>query len=70
MRLRFTPYRMNLIGAHSDYGLGKITGFTLDKGINLAYSKKKNGIVEVFSLQFPKRAQWSVNNVPEKKVGD
>lgn len=68
--IAFTPYRVNLVGAHSDYGMGKITGFTLNKGIYLAYSKKKNGIVEVFSLQFPKRAQWTVNSVPEEKVGD
>ncbi len=66
----FTPYRVNIIGAHSDYGLGKITGFTLNKGIYLAYGIKKNGIIEVFSLQFPKRAQWALNDVPEVKVGD
>lgn len=66
----FTPYRVNPIGAHSDYGLGKVTGFTLDKGIYMAYAEKKNGIVEVFSLQFPKRAQWTLKDIPEEKVGD
>lgn len=66
----FTPYRVNPIGAHSDYGLGKITGFTLDKGIHMAYAAKKVGIVEVFSLQFPKRAQWTLNDIPETKAGD
>ena len=68
--IAFTPYRVNPIGAHSDYGLGKITGFTLDKGIYLSYAEKRNGIIEVFSLQFPKRAQWSINDVPDTKVGD
>lgn len=66
----FTPYRVNIIGAHSDYGLGKITGFTLDKGIYLAYGLKKSGIIEMFSLQFPKRAQWVLNDVPETKMND
>lgn len=68
--IAFTPYRVNLVGAHSDYGLGKITGFTLDKGIHMAYAAKLNGIVEIFSLQFPKRAQWTVFSIPEEKQGD
>lgn len=66
----FTPYRVNLVGAHSDYGLGLVTGFALDKGIHFAYSVKKSGIIEVFSLQFAKRAQWSVHDIPETKTGD
>lgn len=66
----FTPYRVNLVGAHSDYGLGLVTGFALDKGIHFAYSKKNQGIIEVFSLQFAKRAQWPLRDVPAKKTGD
>ncbi len=52
----FAPYRICPIGAHSDHNLGKITGFAIDKGIHLAYRSKQNGIVEMQSLQFPKRA--------------
>lgn len=68
--IAFTPYRINAIGAHSDYGLGKVTGFTLDKGIHMAYATKQIGVVEIFSLQFPKRAQWTLNDIPEIKTGD
>lgn len=68
--LSFTPYRINAVGAHSDYGMGKITGFTLDKGIHMAYAPKQVGIVEMFSLQFPKRAQWTLNDIPNVKAGD
>lgn len=68
--LAFTPYRVCPIGAHSDHNLGKITGFAIDKGIRIAYSMKTNGIVELSSLQFPKRAQWHVNDVPKVKQGD
>jgi galactokinase/galacturonokinase len=50
--------------------LGKITGLAIDKGIHIAYSPKHNGVVEMMSLQFPKRAQWHITSVPEKKVGD
>ena len=66
----FTPYRICPIGAHSDHQLGKITGFAIDKGIYIAYGPKMNGVVEISSMQFPKRAQWHVSAVPTVKEGD
>lgn len=63
----FCPYRICPIGAHSDHNLGKITGLAIDKGIHIAYSPKMNGVVELSSLQFPKRAQWHIASVPDKK---
>ena len=66
----FTPYRVCPIGAHSDHQLGKITGFAIDKGIHIAYGPKMNGVVEISSLQFPKRAQWHVSSTPAEKQGD
>ena len=66
----FTPYRICPLGAHVDHNHGLITGFAIDKGIYMAYGPKANGVVEISSLQFPKRAQWHVNNTPEKVQGD
>ncbi len=66
----FTPYRICPLGAHSDHQLGKITGFAIDKGIHMAYGPKQNGIVEIASLQFPKRAQWHVESTPKEKQED
>lgn len=66
----FCPYRICPIGAHSDHNLGKITGLAIDKGIFVAYKPKQNGVVELCSLQFDKRAQWHVRDVPELKQGD
>lgn len=66
----FCPYRICPIGAHSDHNLGKITGIAIDKGISIAYSPKYNGVVELVSLQFGKRAQWHVRSVFENKQGD
>ena len=66
----FCPYRVCPIGAHSDHQHGKITGFAIDKGIHMAYSPKQNGVVELCSLQFGKRAQWHVKAVPESKQDD
>ncbi len=62
----FCPYRICPIGAHSDHQYGKITGFAIDKGVSFAYSAKKNGVIELCSLQFEKRAQWHVNAVPSQ----
>ena len=66
----FCPYRVCPVGAHSDHQLGKITGFAIDKGIHIAYGPKANGVVELASLQFDKRAQWHVRDVPEVKCND
>ena len=66
----FTPYRICPIGAHSDHNLGKITGFAIDKGIYIAFGPKMNGVIEIKSLQFPKRAQWHVAEVPQTKEND
>lgn len=66
----FCPYRICPIGAHSDHQLGRITGLAIDKGIHIAYRPKMNGVIELTSLQFAKRAQWHVSAVPEKKEND
>ncbi len=68
--LAFCPYRICPIGAHSDHQYGKITGLAIDKGIHIAFRPKKNGVIEMVSLQFDKRAQWHVNGVPSAKEGD
>lgn len=65
----FSPYRICPIGAHSDHNLGKITGLAIDKGIHIAFRPKQNGVIEMTSLQFPKRAQWHIKEVGAK-TGD
>lgn len=66
----FCPYRVCPIGAHSDHQYGKITGFAINKGIHIAYSPKQNGIIEIQSLNFPKRAQFHVAKTPAIKQDD
>lgn len=68
--IAFCPYRVCPIGAHSDYQCGKITGLVIDKGISIAYSPKQNGVIELMSLQFDKRAQWHIAGTPREKRGD
>ncbi len=66
----FCPYRISPLGAHIDHQYGKINGLAIDKGIHMAYYPKQNGVVELQSLNFPKRAQYFVGDVPEEKQGD
>ena len=70
VEVAFCPYRICPMGAHSDHQFGKITGLAIDKGVHIAYGPKKNGVVEMSSLQFPKRAQWHIRQVDEHPVGD
>lgn len=68
--IAFCPYRISPLGAHIDHQYGKINGMALDKGIHIAYAVKRNGVVELKSINYPKRAQFHVNAVPDEKVGD
>jgi galactokinase/galacturonokinase len=66
----FCPYRVSPLGAHIDHQLGIVNGFAIDKGIHIAYGTKHNGVVELQSLNFPKRAQFHVLSIPDNKAGD
>ncbi len=66
----FCPYRVCPLGAHIDHQKGRVTGLAIDKGIHISYGPKQNGVVELVSLQFGKRAQWHVGCTPQDKQGD
>lgn len=66
----FCPYRICPIGAHVDHQLGRITGLAIDRGIYFAYSSKQNGVIELASLQFDKRAQFHIREIAEVKQND
>jgi len=66
----FCPYRICPVGAHSDHQHGKITGLAIDKGIHIAYGPKQNGVIELVSLQFDKRAQFHIAQIPKVKQDD
>ena len=70
VEVAFCPYRICPIGAHVDHQYGPITGLAIDKGVHIAYGPKKNGVVELSSIQFERRAQWHIRQVDEKPTGD
>jgi len=61
----FCPYRVCPLGAHIDHQFGRVHGFALNYGVHMAYGIKRGGIVELVSLNFPKRVQFHVNDVSE-----
>ena len=67
----FVPYRICPLGAHIDHQGGRVSGFAINKGVNIAYSVKNNGVVEMSSFKFPKkRAQWHIDGVPKHPEND
>jgi len=66
----FVPYRVCLLGAHTDHQLGKILGVTLDKGITMDYNKTTDGAVCVISPDFKGEANFTYNNIPKYKTNN
>jgi galactokinase/galacturonokinase len=66
MQNSYCPYRVCPLGAHSDHQYGKVTGFALDYGIEIAY-EKTSGNISIASHQFPGRAEFSVSYIPQRQ---
>lgn len=49
----FAPYRVCPIGAHVDHQHGLVTGFAINKGVDLWFSPNKDGLVHLESKTFP-----------------
>lgn len=63
----FCPYRICPIGAHSDHQGGLITGFAIDKGIEIEYTKTADGKIKLESQEFGKTKEFSIGEYPEKE---
>lgn len=62
----YSPYRICPLGAHVDHQLGLVLGMTINRGILIAFTPNREGLVNVRSLNFPERIQFSIDNVPSK----
>lgn len=65
----FCPYRICPLGAHSDHQYGIVSGFAIDKGIEIEYDKTPDGSVVLTSNEFEKKVEFSLNK-PIVKEGD
>lgn len=58
------PYRVCPLGAHVDHQHGLVSGFALDEGITMLYSKSEEAIVEIYSLNFEGQMRFTVKRNP------
>lgn len=70
VQIAFCPYRVCPIGAHSDHQYGVVSGFAIDKGIEIAYVPSENGVVELQSMNFEGKVQFHIHDVPPVKQND
>ncbi|MBR1688932.1 MAG: galactokinase [Prevotella sp.] len=48
----FAPYGVSPLGAHVDHQHGLVTGFAVDKGIDILFQPTETGLIEMVSLSF------------------
>ena len=46
----FSPYRVCPLGAHVDHQHGLVTGFAINKGVDLWFNVRKDSMVRLHSL--------------------
>ena len=69
----FSPYRICPIGAHVDHQNGLVTGFAIDKGIDLWFTPRKDGIVKLTSNSFDGNVEFDITRptqIRERNWGD
>ena len=69
----FSPYRVCPLGAHVDHQHGLVTGFAIDKGVNLWFDVREDSLVKLSSRTFEGDVKFHVNTpsqVKEKHWGD
>lgn len=66
----FSPYRVCPLGAHVDHQHGLVSGFAIDKGVELIFSPSNKSKVEMRSLTFQGEVTLDVKEPIEPKKGD
>jgi len=69
----FSPYRVCPLGAHVDHQHGLVTGFAIDKGVDLWFNVREDSLVKLSSRTFEGDVEFHVNTpsqVKERHWGD
>lgn len=66
----FSPYRICPVGAHVDHQHGLVTGFALDKGVDLWFEPTDDGSVELCSETFAGQVSFRIDQPSLLKQGD
>lgn len=73
MKHIFSPYRVCPLGAHVDHQHGLVTGFAIDKGVDLWYDIASDSVVELQSAQYDNIVRFNIAEptlVRQKDWGD
>jgi len=69
----FSPYRVCPLGAHVDHQHGLVTGFAIDKGVDLWFNVREDSVVKLSSRTFEGDVEFEIDKpsqVREKHWGD
>ncbi len=66
----FSPYRVCPIGAHVDHQHGIVSGFAIDKGVDLWFTPTDDGEVELTSLSYEGEINFNVTIQTQVKYGN
>ena len=69
----YTPYRVCPLGAHVDHQHGLVTGFAIDKGVDLWFNVREDAHVHLTSLTFEGETDFDIDKpsqVRERNWGD
>lgn len=66
----FSPYRVCPLGAHVDHQHGLVTGFAIDKGVDLWFDVAENGMVSLRSENFPGNVSFDISAPTRVKEGN
>lgn len=64
-----SPYRVCPLGAHVDHQHGKVTGMTLDHGIDFVFRPRVDSYIRISSADFPDEEMFHMDQVPSPIPG-
>ena len=69
----FSPYRVCPLGAHVDHQHGLVTGFAIDKGVDLWFNVREDNLVKLSSRTFDGEVEFEIDcasQIKERHWGD
>ena len=67
----YSPYRVCPLGAHVDHQHGLVTGFAINKGVDLWFNVREDSLVKLTSLSFEGEVEFDLakrSEVTEKNA--
>ncbi len=65
----FSPYRVCPVGAHVDHQHGLVTGFAIDKGVDLWFNVREDSTVKLSSRTFEGNVEFEIDKASQVKEG-